>query len=158
MTTTGNFTTDQIKAQEESCVLPKFNLDIASNLGLFATNLALSKKLSVVISIYDGEWEVFKIALPGTKPLNSNWIRRKAQSVYLTRTSTMFQRVNAEEQNIDWHDLHALSPEDHAIHGGGFPIATFDGFRGALVIGGLPQVDDHLFAVEILTKFKETFQ
>ena len=156
MTTTGNFTTAQIKADEESCILPKFNLEIANNLGLFATELARSKKLSVVISIYEGEWEVFKIAMPGTKPLNSNWIRRKARTVYLTRTSTMFQRVNAEEQNIDWHELHAFPAEDHAIHGGGFPIATPDGFRGALVIGGLPQVDDHLFAIEILTKFKQT--
>lgn len=156
MTTTGNFTTAQIKADEDACVLPQFNLEIASKLGLFATELAQSKKLSVAISIFEGEWEVFKVCLPGTKPLNSNWIRRKARTVYLTRTSTMFQRVNAEEQNLDWHELHSLSPEDHAIHGGGFPIATPEGFCGALVIGGLPQVDDHLFAIEILAKFKES--
>ena len=156
MTTTGNFTSTQIKADEQACVLPEFNLEVANKLGLFATELAKSKNLSVTISVFEGEWEVFKVCLPGTKPLNSNWVRRKARTVYLTRTSTMFQRVSAEEQNLDWHDLHALSPEDHAIHGGGFPIATADGFRGALIIGGLPQVDDHNFAIEILTKFKAT--
>lgn len=156
MTTTGNFTSAQIKADEQACVLPVFNLEIANKLGLFAAELAKSKSLSVTISIFDGDWEVFKVCLPGTKPLNSNWVRRKARTVYLTRTSTMFQRISAEEQNIDWHELHALPAEDHAIHGGGFPINTPDGFRGALIIGGLPQVDDHNFAIEILTRFKET--
>jgi len=154
MTTTGNFTTAQIRADEEACVLPSFNVDVANNLGLFALELAHEKQISVVISVRIGEWEVFKVSMPGRNPLNDNWVRRKARVVYLTRTSTMFQRVNAEEQGLNWHQLHSVSEEDHAIHGGGFPIATPEGFQGALIISGLPQVEDHLFAIEVLTKFK----
>ena len=34
-----------------------------------------------------------------------------------------------------------------------FPLITDEGFKGILIISGLPQVEDHLFAVEVLTEF-----
>ena len=44
--------------------------------------------------------------------------------------------------------------ETHAIHGGGLPLKTKDGgYKGVLIISGLPQVDDHLLGVEVLTEF-----
>ena len=33
------------------------------------------------------------------------------------------------------------------------PLITDEGFKGILIISGLPQVEDHLFAVEVLTEF-----
>ncbi len=35
----------------------------------------------------------------------------------------------------------------------GLPLITDEGFKGILIISGLPQVEDHLFAVEVLTEF-----
>ena len=67
--------------------------------------------------------------------------------------STMFERVSAEERSIDWHKENIVSDETHAIHGGAVPLVTPTGFAGILIISGLPQVDDHLFAVEVLTEF-----
>ena len=46
-----------------------------------------------------------------------------------------------------------VEEETHAIHGGAVPLITQAGFAGILIISGLPQVDDHLFAVEVLTEF-----
>ena len=44
--------------------------------------------------------------------------------------------------------------ETHAIHGGGLPLITKnEGFVGVLLISGLPQVEDHLLGVEVLTEF-----
>ena len=44
--------------------------------------------------------------------------------------------------------------ETHAIHGGGLPLITKnEGFVGMLLISGLPQVEDHLLGVEVLTEF-----
>lgn len=64
----------------------------------------------------------------------------------------MFERVKAEESGIDWHQAHGVVDETHAIHGGGFPLVTQEGiFRGVLLISGLPQVEDHLFALEVLS-------
>jgi uncharacterized protein (UPF0303 family) len=71
----------------------------------------------------------------------------------LKHHSTMFERVSAEEHGIDWHKENNVSDETHAIHGGAVPLITPTGFAGILIISGLPQVDDHLFAVEVLTEF-----
>ena len=46
-----------------------------------------------------------------------------------------------------------MQDETHAIHGGALPLITGEGFNGILIISGLPQVEDHLFAVEVLTEF-----
>ena len=65
----------------------------------------------------------------------------------------MFERVSTEERGVDWHRENGLTDKTHAIHGGAIPLITDEGFKGILIISGLPQVDDHLFAVEVLTEF-----
>jgi uncharacterized protein (UPF0303 family) len=71
----------------------------------------------------------------------------------LNHHSTMFERVSAEERGVDWHKENSVADETHAIHGGALPLITDEGFKGILVISGLPQVEDHLLAVEVLTEF-----
>ena len=68
----------------------------------------------------------------------------------------MYERVKAEEEGADWHKDNGVEDATHAIHGGGFPIYTDAGFVGVLLISGLPQVEDHLLAVEVLSKFKNS--
>jgi uncharacterized protein (UPF0303 family) len=65
----------------------------------------------------------------------------------------MYERVSAEERGVDWHKENKLRDETHAIHGGALPLITNEGFKGILIVSGLPQVKDHLFAVEVLTEF-----
>jgi uncharacterized protein (UPF0303 family) len=71
----------------------------------------------------------------------------------LNQHSTMFERVSAEERGVDWHKENGVTDETHAIHGGAIPLITDEGFKGMLIISGLPQVEDHLLAVEVLTEF-----
>jgi uncharacterized protein (UPF0303 family) len=71
----------------------------------------------------------------------------------LNQHSTMFERVSAEERSVDWHQENGVTDETHAIHGGALPLITDEGFKGILIISGLPQVEDHLLAVEVLTEF-----
>jgi uncharacterized protein (UPF0303 family) len=71
----------------------------------------------------------------------------------LNQHSTMFERVSAEERGVDWHKENDATDETHAIHGGAIPLITDEGFKGILIISGLPQVEDHLLAVEVLTEF-----
>ena len=92
--------------------------------------------------------------LPGSKPENDWWMARKARVVMLKHHSTMYERVSAEERSVDWHKENNLLDETHAIHGGGLPLITKnEGFAGVLLISGLPQVEDHLLGVEVLTEF-----
>ena len=101
-----------------------------------------------------GAWSVFHASLPGSTPENDSWIARKARVVLATGRSTMHERVDAEERAVDWYVEKGLPEETHAIHGGALALNVSGlGCVGMLIISGLPQVDDHLFAVEVVTEF-----
>jgi len=125
----------------------------ALDIGEVATTLGKQKSLPIAIEVRIGDWIVFHASLEGSKPENDWWIKRKAAVVLLKQHSTMFERVFAEEREVDWHKENNLKDETHAIHGGGIPLITDEGFKGILLISGLPQVEDHLFAVEVLTEY-----
>ncbi len=154
METTGNFESSQILKHEENLNLSSLTNLEAIEIGELATKIGLARNLPIAIQVQIGEWVVFKAALPGSKPDNDGWIKRKANVVLLTQHSTMYERVSAEEAGIDWHLKHGVVDQTHAIHGGGFPLKTSEGLQGILLISGLPQVEDHLFAVEVLNLYK----
>jgi uncharacterized protein (UPF0303 family) len=126
----------------------------AVNIGRIATEIAIDRKLPVAIEVRIGDWVIYHASLPGSTPENDWWMSRKARTVMLKHHSTMYERVSAEERGVDWHKENNLLEETHAIHGGGLPLITKDdGFVGVLLISGLPQVEDHLLGVEVLTEF-----
>jgi uncharacterized protein (UPF0303 family) len=134
--------------------LPKLELVDAINIGNIALNIGLTRNLPIAIEIRINNWIVYHASLPGSKPENDWWIDRKARVVMLKHHSTLYERVSAEERGVDWHKENNLLDETHAIHGGGLPLITIDkGFVGVLLISGLPQVEDHLLGVEVLTEF-----
>lgn len=152
--TTGDFKSAELLAQESALRFSNFDNASAIALGEFALRIAKERKLPIVIEIRIGEWKVFKAALPGSSINNDGWIERKARVVSLTHHSTMYERVKAEEDEINWHATHGVTDETHAIHGGGIPIFNEVGEHVAtLLISGLPQVDDHMLGIEILTGF-----
>lgn len=154
MVTTGGFKSSELLQQEIDCALPFFDLLVAQDIGAIASKIGLERHLGIEISIRFGDWEVFKAALPGSKQESDGWINRKANVVNLTEHSTMYERVKSEEDGIDWHVKHGVEDATHAIHGGGFPLyVQSEGFKGVLLISGLPQVEDHKLAVEILQIF-----
>ena len=154
MDTTGGFIAANLLKEEVVLTLPSLtNLD-AVEIGQIATKLGLDRKLPIAVEVRVGDWIVYHASLPGSTPENDWWIGRKARVVKLKQHSTMYERVLAEEQGIDWHKENNALDETHAIHGGGLPLITKeDGCVGVLIISGLPQVDDHLLGVEVLTEF-----
>ena len=122
-------------------------------MGQIAVIIGAQRKLPIAIEVRIGDWIVFHASLQGSKPENDWWVNRKVAVVMLKQHSTMHERVSAEERGVDWHKENNLQDETHAIHGGALPLITDEGFKGILVISGLPQVEDHLFAVEVLTEF-----
>jgi uncharacterized protein (UPF0303 family) len=154
METTGNFTSVELLEHEAAAALESLNIEIAQAIGEMAAKLGTNRGLPITISIELDGAEVFRRPLLGASDEHAGWITRKSNVVNLTRHSTMYERVKSEEEESDWHAIHGVVDETHAIHGGGFPLMTTDGtFRGVLLISGLPQVEDHLFAVEVLQGF-----
>ena len=154
MATTGGFTSFQLIDEEQILTLPFLDLADALEIGEIAKSLGMARNLPIAIDVRLRDWVVYHASLPGSIPENDWWISRKARVVSLKHHSTMYERVSAEERRVDWHEENNLLDETHAIHGGGFPLITKnEGFVGMLLISGLPQVEDHLLGVEVLTEF-----
>jgi uncharacterized protein (UPF0303 family) len=140
--------------EELILTLPSLDLAGALEIGEIAKSIAVLRKLPLAIQVRLGDWIIYHASLPGSTPENHWWIDRKASVVSLKHHSTLYERLSAEERGVDWHKENNLPDKTHAIHGGGIPLITKkDGFVGALLISGLPQVEDHLLGVEVLTEF-----
>ena len=152
--TTGGFTSAGLKAEEKALVLPAFDIAAALEIGQIAYEIATNRGINPAIEVRIGDWIIFHASLPGTNTENDWWMGRKARVVLLTGRSSMHERVLAEETNIDWFAKHGVDEEQYAIHGGGLPInVAGKGLAGILLISGLPQVQDHLLGVEVLTEY-----
>jgi len=152
--TTSGFTSSQLLVEEQMLTLPSLSTAEALEIGEIAKLLGVVRNLPIATEVRLGDWIVYHASLPGSKPENDWWMSRKARTVMLKQHSTMYERVSAEERGVDWHKENNLLDETHAIHGGGLPLITKDdGFVGVLLISGLPQVEDHLLGVEVLTEF-----
>ena len=143
----------QLLHQEQELRLPSLMNKEAIEIGQLASVLGRERKLPIAIEVRIGDWIVYHASLPGSSPENDRWIERKVAVVMLKQHSTLFEQVSAKERGVDWHKENDLKDETHAIHGGAIPLITNEGFKGILIISGLPQVEDHLFAVEVLTEF-----
>jgi uncharacterized protein (UPF0303 family) len=153
-TTTGGFTSTQLQLEEKLLVLPVLTITDGLQIGEIAKSIGVARDLPIAIEVRLGDWIIYHASLPGSTAENQWWIDRKARVVMLKHHSTMYERVSAQERGVDWHKENNLLDETHAIHGGGLPLITKgDGFVGVLLISGLPQVEDHLLGVEVLTEF-----
>jgi uncharacterized protein (UPF0303 family) len=151
--TTGGFSSKALLQEEQVLKLASLTNTDALEIGEIALTIGKQRMLPIAVEVRIGEWIVFHASLEGSKPENDWWITRKSRVVMLKQHSTIYERVLAEELGIDWHKENNVEDETHAIHGGALPLITPNGFAGILIISGLPQVDDHLLAVEVLTEF-----
>ena len=148
-----SFLSSDLLKEEAILTLPSLSVSDAVEIGEIAKSLGVQRSLPIAVEVRLGDWIVYHASLPGSSPENDWWIGRKARVVKLKQHSTMYERVSAEERGVDWHKENSLQNETHAIHGGALPLITDEGFKGILIISGLSQVEDHLFAVEVLTEF-----
>ena len=154
MASTSGFSSSQLINEEQILNLPSLDLTGALEIGEITKSFADLRKLPIAIEVRLSDWIIYHASLPGSTPENDWWMSRKARTVMLKHHSTMYERVSAEERGINWFTENNLSDETHAIHGGGLPLITKnEGFVGVLLISGLPQVEDHLLGVEVLTEF-----
>ena len=154
MSTTGGFTSSGLLQEELLLTLPALDVAGAVEIGEIAKSFGVMRDLPIAVEVRLGDWIIYHASLPGSTAENQWWIDRKARVVLLKHHSTIYERVSAEERGVDWHKENGLLDETHAIHGGGLPLITkSEGFVGVLLISGLPQVEDHLLGVEVLTEF-----
>jgi uncharacterized protein (UPF0303 family) len=149
-----SFLSSDLLKEEAILTLPAISVSDALEIGEIAKSFGVMRDLPIAVEVRLDDWIIYHASLPGSTAENQWWIDRKARVVMLKHHSTMYERVSAEERGVDWHKENNLLNETHAIHGGGLPLITkSEGFVGVLLISGLPQVEDHLLGVEVLTEF-----
>lgn len=158
MPTTGNFSSVELLGHETVCRFDAIDSNTAQAIGERFVEVGLKRNHPITIAVQLDGVEVFRQALPGADEEQISWITRKARVVNLTQHSTMYERVSAEESAINWHEKYGVEDATHAIHGGGFPLVTKGGeFKGAVLVSGLPQVDDHMLVYETLAELSLEF-
>ena len=151
---TDDFTAAALLAEQQLLSIATLSNMEAIEIGQIATAIGIEEKLPIAIQVRLDDWIIYHTSLPGSSTEYDWWLARKARVVKLKQHSTLFEQISAKERGVDWHEENNLLDETHAIHGGGLPLISKDkGFVGCLLISGLPQIEDHLLGVKVLTEF-----
>lgn len=140
----------RITQQERELRFPRFDAEIAWELGTRLRAMARERSLAVVIDVRRFNQPLFYTALEGTTPDNPDWVRRKSNIVarYLRSSYSVGLELRLKGKTIEEHG-HPIA--DFAAHGGSFPIHVEGaGVIGSVTVSGLPQRDDHALVVEAL--------
>ncbi|MHB1066699.1 MAG: heme-degrading domain-containing protein [Candidatus Nanopelagicales bacterium] len=149
--TTGGYTSAGLAEQAVGLEQRSFTVADAVALGMLAVHRATAQELPIVLEVHHLGRVAFRAALPGSLPASDDWIRRKANVVRRFTSSTLAMRVRYEERGQSFAEATGLDEAEYAAHGGGLPIVVRGvGPVGAMYVSGLPQVEDHEFAVGCL--------
>jgi len=144
-----------LKTQEELLQFSRFNHDTAYKLGTFMVNYAQTHDITIAVSIcMNNGCILFQHCPDGTNLLNQKWMERKFNTVKLMERSSLLSALTFEKDG-DTLDTHALSLEDYALCGGGFPIRIKGNSTviGAIISSNLYHIADHEFIINCLKEF-----
>lgn len=141
-----------IVEQERRLVLPRFDENVAFEIGCALRARAAAEKWPVVIEIRLWDRLLFHAALPGSAANNGEWVRRKFNTVRaMLRSSYRCVLENGSPADRAFKPGWAMPLSDYVLAGGGFPITVEGtGVIGAFLVSGLPERDDHGVIVEAL--------
>ncbi|ANY77244.1 hypothetical protein BB934_02605 [Microvirga ossetica] len=142
---------DALLAEEQELQFPSFSADVAWTLGSHIYQRAKAASLPIAIEVSRNGQQLFFAALPGATPDNAEWIRRKRAVVQRFHHSSLYMSVEAEVKGRPFLQRYGLSEQEYAAAGGGFPIFVGEtGCIGAVVVSGLPQLEDHRLVTEAI--------
>ena len=138
----------ELAAEEEELQFPGFTNDDAWDLGSALVAAARRDGAPVAVDISRHGHQLFHASLPGTSPDNDSWIQRKTRVVHRFGHSSLFVRQASIERGTTFEAEFGLDPARYAAHGGAFPVVVRSvGPVGAVVVSGLPQLEDHRMVV-----------
>jgi uncharacterized protein (UPF0303 family) len=142
---------ERIERQETELIWPKFDFEVAWQIGTRLRDLGIARRAPIVVDVrYFGQ-PLFYSALPGSVPDNAEWIRRKSNTVARFHRSSYRIGLTLKQADTNLPDRYALASTDYSSHGGAFPVHVKDvGVIGSIGVSGLPQRDDHELVVEAL--------
>lgn len=142
----------RLAAQEEACVLERFDADAAWRIGSTVRDAVVRLGGSALVDITVGDLCCFRCAAGTPTPHNQTWIPRKRNVVMEFCKSSL--RVALEmKQNGKTLVSRGLDERSFALTGGGFPIHVKNvGVVGAVVCSGLTDVQDHQLIADAMAR------
>lgn len=148
----------QLDDREISTVLSSFGVDVAWEIGTLARKKALEeyplKAIVIDISLPSGQ-VLFHTATKSDATIdNDEWVARKKRTAFRFGKSSFYVGQKLRQKNKTIEEAMFVSSKDYATHGGSVPIRVKNvgSVVAALTISGLAQEEDHLFAIDILSK------
>ena len=136
-------------------VFDRFDQSDAFALGVAMHDEALKRNYPIVIDIRRGETPLFSVMLPGAGEVNFDWARRKRNLTLLTGVPSWTHAENLANGDDVIEEM-GLDPRDYTPHGGCVPIRVEGvGIVATVTISGLPQKEDHDFAVACLLDYRD---
>lgn len=143
---------DQLANQEDILVFDRFDEDTAWAIGSKLVGVAQAQGAPVTINIRTSDRTLFHVSLPGAKPANDSWARRKSNLVLREHESSMRFGLALKSKGKTLAD-HGIDFADFADHGGSFPIRVAGvGVIGAITVSGLASHEDHGMIVGVLAE------
>lgn len=141
----------RLALQEQRLQLNQFDEATAWELGTRIKALCEARKVGVTIEIRRAKETLFFYAMPGVVPNNSEWVRRKRNTVDLLHRSSYAVGLAHQKESTSLPIKCGVSLNDYAEHGGSFPVRVKGvGCVGTVTVSGVPQRDDHAIVVEAL--------
>lgn len=141
----------RIRYQEERLRFPHFDTETAWEVGSYLRRRAVELKAPMAFDIRVGDHLLFHCALPGTTPMNADWMRRKGNTVLRFHRSSYAMGLQLEVENATLEAKLDLPLRDYATHGGCFPLMLAGtGCVGTITASGLPQRQDHNLVIEAI--------
>ena len=138
----------ELAAEEEELQFTGFTNDDAWDLGSALVAAARRDGAPVAVDVSRHGHQLFHASLPGTSPDNDSWIQRKTRVVHRFGHSSLYVRQASIERGTTFEEEFGLDPALYAAHGGAFPVVVRSvGPVGAVVVSGLPQLEDHRMVV-----------
>lgn len=138
----------ELAAEEEELLFSGFTNDDAWDLGSALVAAARRDGAPVAVDVSRHGHQLFHASLPGTSPDNDSWIQRKTRVVHRFGHSSLYVRQASIERGTTFEEEFGLDPALYAAHGGAFPVVVRSvGPVGAVVVSGLPQLEDHRMVV-----------
>ncbi|MGY1639094.1 heme-degrading domain-containing protein [Geodermatophilus sp. SYSU D00742] len=138
----------ELAAEEQELQFASFTNDDAWDLGSALVAAGRAARAPVAVAVTRNGHRLFAAALTGATPDNDEWIERKTRVVHRFGHSSLHVRQASIERGTTFEEEFGLDPARYAAHGGAFPVLVRSvGPVGAVVVSGLPQLDDHRMVV-----------
>lgn len=142
---------ERVRQEQQELVFDRFDEKTAWDTGCRIREIALEKGYAVAVAITLNRRRMFACTLPGTTPINDEWVRRKENTVYKFFKSSYEMSLYMKIKEDGIGRRYGLEDTLYAAAGGSVPVCVKGaGIVGTVTVSGLAEHEDHALVVAVL--------